>query len=192
MLVRLPEKGKVKTRLMKAIGADAVLSLYECFVFDLIETLEKNGSPFKICFSPPESYREVSAWLGEHHSYMRQAGRDLGEKMKNAFTDAFADGVSKVIIIGSDLPDMENVVLDAAFSALDLNDAVIGPSVDGGYYLIGFRHNSFLPEVFRGISWGTDTVLKDTLKILRGKNCSAHFLPELRDVDTIEDLKALY
>ena len=79
-----------------------------------------------------------------------------------------------------------------AFKALDVNDIVIGPSADGGYYLIGFRHNSFLPEVFKGISWGTDTVLKDTLKILREKNYRAHILPELRDVDTIEDLKALY
>jgi uncharacterized protein len=192
MFVKLPEKGKVKTRLIKAVGADAVLSLYECFVFDFIETLEKNDSPFRICFSPPESLREVSVWLGEHHTYMQQAGRDLGERMKNAFTDAFTGGFSKVIIIGSDLPDLQKYILDTAFSALHVNDIVIGPSVDGGYYLIGFRHDSFLPAVFEGIAWGTDAVLKETLKILREKNYRAHILPELRDVDTIEDLKALY
>ena len=190
--VKLPEKGSVKTRLAKDLGHGFVQTLYRNFVLDLLETLAKVKWPIIIYFHPPGSGNAVSKWLGKNYTYAPQKGVDLGERMKNAFADAFADGFSKAILIGSDLPDLQNVVLDVAFSALDLNDSVIGPAYDGGYYLIGFRNNSFLPEVFKGISWGTDTVLKDTLKILREKNYRAHFLPELRDVDTIEDLKALY
>jgi rSAM/selenodomain-associated transferase 1 len=192
LFVKFPEEGSVKTRLAKDIGPGFVQTLYRNFVLDLLETLKKSKWPIIIHFHPSGSGNAISSWLGKNYLYAPQNGADLGERMKNAFTDAFADGFSKVIIIGSDLPDLQKNILDMAFKALHVNDIVIGPSVDGGYYLIGFRHNSFLPEVFKGISWGTDTVLKDTLKILREKNYKAHFLPELRDVDTIEDLKALY
>ena len=190
--VKLPEKGSVKTRLAKDLGRNFVLALYENFVFDMLETLAKADLPIILYFHPPESGAAVSRWLGGNYLYVSQNGSDLGERMKNAFKDAFERGFSKAVIIGSDIPDLKISILDMAFNSLHANDMVVGPSVDGGYYLIGFRHNSFLPEVFKGISWGTDTVLKDTLKILREKNYRAHFLPEMRDVDTIEDLKALY
>jgi uncharacterized protein len=192
IFVKLPEKGSVKTRLAKDLDHGFVQTLYRNFVLDMLETLAKANLPIIIYFYPPESGNAVSKWLGKNYTYAPQKGVDLGDRMKNAFKETFAKGFTKAVLIGSDVPDMENVLLDAAFSALDLNDAIIGPAYDGGYYLIGFRHNSFLPEVFKGISWGTDTVLKDTLKILREKNYKAYFLPELRDVDTIEDLKALY
>lgn len=190
--IKFPEKGSVKTRLAKDLDYGFVQTLYRNFVLDLLETLAKVKWPIIVYFHPPESGAAVSVWLGKNYSYAPQKGVDLGERMKNAFADAFADGFSKAILIGSDLPDLQNNVLDMAFNALNVNDIVIGPSVDGGYYLIGFRNNSFLPEVFKGISWGTDTVLKDTLKILKEKNYMVSILPELRDVDTIEDLKALY
>jgi len=192
IFVKLPEKGSVKTRLAKDLGHDFVQTLYRNFVLDLLETLAKVKWPIIIYFHPPESKAAVSRWLGGSYLYVPQNGSDLGERMKNAFKDVFERGFSRAVIIGSDIPDLKISILDMAFNSLHANDMVIGPSADGGYYLIGFRHNSFLPEVFKGISWGTDTVLKDTLKILREKNYKAHFLPELRDVDTIEDLKALY
>jgi len=192
IFVKLPEKGSVKTRLAKDMDHGFVQTLYRNFVLDLLETLKKSKWPIIIYFHPPESGAAVSKWLGKNYTYAPQKGVDLGERMKNAFADVFADGFSKAILIGSDLPDLQNNILDMAFNALNVNDIVIGPSTDGGYYLIGFRNKSFLPEVFKGISWSTDTVLKDTLKILKEKNYRAHFLPELRDVDTIEDLKALY
>jgi uncharacterized protein len=192
VFVKFPEKGSVKTRLANDLDHGFVQTLYGYFVLDLLETLAKADLPIIVYFYPPESGVAVSGWLGKNYTYAPQKGVDLGERMENAFKNAFADGCSRVIIIGSDLPDMGNALLDDAFNALDLNDAVIGPSYDGGYYLIGFRHDSFLPEVFKGIAWGTDTVLKDTLKILREKKYRAHLLPELRDVDTVEDLKALY
>jgi uncharacterized protein len=192
LFVKFPEEGSVKTRLAKDLDHGSVQTLYRNFVLDMLEMLAKADLPIIVYFHPPESGDAISKWLGKNYTYAPQKGVDLGDRMKNTFKEAFAKGFTKAVLIGSDVPDMENVLLDAAFSALDLNDAVIGPAYDGGYYLIGFRHNSFLPEVFKGISWGTNTVLKDTLKILRDNNYKVHFLPELRDVDTIEDLKALY
>jgi len=192
IFVKLPEKGSVKTRLAKDLDHGFVQTLYRNFVFDMLETLAKADLPIIIYFHPPESGAAVSGWLGGNYLYVPQNGSDLGERMKNAFKDAFERGFSRAVIIGSDIPDLKISILDMAFNSLHANDMVIGPSADGGYYLAGFRSDSFLPDVFKGISWGTDTVLKDTLKILREKNCSAHFLPELRDVDTLEDLKALY
>ncbi len=192
LFVKFPGKGSVKTRLAKDIDPGFVQILYRNFVFDMLETLAKANLPIIVYFYPPESGAAVSKWLGGNYLYVPQNGSDLGERMKNAFKDVFERGFSKAVIIGSDIPDLKISILEMAFNSLHANDMVVGPSADGGYYLIGFRHDSFLPEVFKGISWGTDTVLKDTLKILREKNYKAHFLPELRDVDTIEDLKALY
>jgi uncharacterized protein len=192
IFIKLPEKGSVKTRLAKDLDHGFVQTLYRNFVLDLLKTLAKVKWPIIIYFHPPESGNAVSKWLGKNYTFAPQKGIELGERMKNAFRETFAKGFTKAVILGSDLPDLQKNILDMAFKALNVNDIVIGPSADGGYYLIGFRHNSFLPEVFKGISWGTDTVLKDTLKILREKNYKAYFLPELRDVDTIEDLKALY
>jgi uncharacterized protein len=192
IFVKLPEKGSVKTRLAKELDRNFVLALYGNFVFDMLETLAKANLPIIVYFYPPESGAAVSGWLGGNYLYVPQNGSDLGDRMKNAFKDAFERGFSRAVIIGSDIPDLEISILETAFNSLHANDMVVGPSADGGYYLIGFRNNSFLPEVFKGISWGTNTVLKDTLKILGEKNYRAYFLPELRDVDTIEDLKALY
>ncbi|MFA6055610.1 MAG: TIGR04282 family arsenosugar biosynthesis glycosyltransferase [Thermodesulfovibrionales bacterium] len=192
IFVKFPEKGSVKTRLAKDLDQGFVQTLYGNFILDMLGTLAKVKWPIIIYFHPPESGNAVSKWLGKNYTYAPQKGIDLGDRMKNAFRETFAKGFTKAVILGSDLPDLQNNILDMAFNALNVNDIVIGPSADGGYYLIGFRHNSFLPEAFKGISWGTDTVLKDTLKIFREKNYRAHFLPELRDVDTIEDLKALY
>ena len=192
LFVKLPEEGDVKTRLAKEIGPDFVQTLYRNFVLDLLETLKRGKWPIIINYHPPESGKAISSWLGKNYLYSPQNGADLGERMKNAFKDAFASGFSKAVIIGSDMPDLELSVLSKAFSALDSDDVVMGPAVDGGYYLMGFRQTCFLPKVFEGISWGTDSVFKDTLTILGKKNCQVNMLHELRDVDTIDDLRSLY
>ena len=192
LFVKFPGEGGVKTRLAKDIGPGFVQTLCRNFVLDLLETLKKSKWPIIIYFHPPESGNAVSGWLGKNYLYAPQSGADLGERMKNAFKDAFAGVFSKAVIIGSDMPDLKMSVLSKAFSALDSDDVVIGPAVDGGYYLMGFKQACFLPEVFEGIPWGTDSVFRDTLKILRKRRCSVNMLTELRDVDTIDDLRALY
>jgi len=111
--------------------------------------------------------------------------------MELAFRHAFAEGRTRAVLIGSDIPDLPTSVVSGAFRALDGNDAVIGPARDGGYYLVGFRSDTFLPGIFRGIPWSTATVLADTLAVFEREGRKVHRLSLWRDVDTIDDLKDL-
>lgn len=190
LFVKLPEKGKVKSRLSKNLDETIVLSLYKKFVLDLVDTLKKGGYSFKICFTPPDSKGKFSDWLGKEYSYMPQKGLDLGERMKNAFIESFSEGCLNVLIIGSDVPDLPNTLLDKALELCN-DHAVIGPAFDGGYYLIGFNHNTFLPEIFDGIPWSTGEVFGRTMEIFNKYNHKVHILQKWRDVDSLDDLRAL-
>ena len=190
LFVKYPDKGTVKSRLSKEFGENTVLRLYEGFVLDILETIRKGKYRFKICFHPPSAQEKISSWLGKSYFYMPQNGNDLGEKMKNAFAAAFSDGFEKAILIGSDIPDLTKEVIDEAFASD--GDAVIGPAKDGGYYLIGFKRNTFLPHIFEGMQWSTASVFERTMEIFRKHSYKVHILPQWRDVDTPEDLKAFY
>ncbi len=191
LFIKAPIKGQVKTRLATALGDDAALKLYRNFVLDILDMLDRVGHPFIICYSPPDARSAVVEWLGDHREYLAQEGHDLGERMANAFQVLFSQGISRIVLVGSDLPDLTPEIFEEAFDALQTNDAVIGPAADGGYYLIGFQKNTFLPEVFRNIPWGTNTVQEQTLRIFQHAGHQVHTLPQWRDVDTVEDLRAL-
>src|SRR3990172_6395297 len=148
LFVKYPDKGKVKSRLSKEFGEDTVLLLYEVFVLDVLETVNKGKYRFTICFHPPSAQEKIASWLGKSYLYMPQNGSDLGEKMKNAFAAAFSEGFEKVMLIGSDIPDLPKEIVDEAFASD--GEAVIAPATDGGYYLIGFRRDTFLPHIFEG------------------------------------------
>ena len=111
--------------------------------------------------------------------------------MKNAFQRCFSDGFASVVLIGSDIPDLPPEIFAEAFAALDNSGAVIGPAADGGYYLIGFRKETFVPEVFGGIAWSTGTVFAETWPVWSRAGVGVHRLPLWRDVDTPEDLRDL-
>jgi rSAM/selenodomain-associated transferase 1 len=190
LFVKSPAGGTVKSRLSRAIDEETAVTLYRNFVLDLLDTLKTGGYALRICFYPPDAGAAVSHWLGKDYVYMPQRGKDLGERMMNAFTDAFSEGFSRALLIGSDLPDLTNAVIQEAFASGG-NDAVIGPAFDGGYYLIGFKNTTFLPEIFEGISWGTANVYERTMEIFQRHNYKVHVLPGWRDVDRPEDLRAL-
>jgi len=190
LFVKYPDKGKVKSRLSKEFGEDTVLLLYEAFVLDVLETLNKGKYRFKIYFHPPSAQEKIASWLGKSYLYMLQNGSDLGEKMKNAFASAFSEGFEKVILIGSDIPDLPKEIIDEAFASD--GEAVIGPATDGGYYLIGFKRDTFLPHIFEGMQWSTASVFERTMEIFRKHSYNVYILPQWRDVDTPEDLKTFY
>lgn len=191
LFVKSPISGQVKTRLAAEIGEEAAVGLYRCFVEDLISTVAGLGAAFRLCFHPPEAKAHFQQWLGEQHSYTPQAGNGLGERLKNAFADAFEQGFSKVVAIGSDSPDLPEDFLRRAFEQLESHDAVIGPSSDGGYYLIGFSENSFVTEAFDCIAWSTSAVCDQTQMRLRTHELNVHLLPLWHDVDTRADLEGL-
>lgn len=122
---------------------------------------------------------------------MPQQGKNLGERMQNSFVQAFLQGFHRVIIIGSDSPDLPRTFIEEAFSALKTMDSVIGPACDGGYYLIGFRKETFFPEVFTGITWSTDKVFEESCARLKNAGRKTYILPPWHDIDTLADLQEL-
>ncbi len=190
IFVRYPGKGAVKSRLAPVLGEDLVVSLYEAFVRDLLATLERSGHPFRIAFTPEEREEDIFRCFGRHDGFP-QAGADLGERMESAFHHCFSDGFGSVLLIGSDIPDLPQEIFAEAFAALDTHGAVIGPATDGGYYLIGFRKEAFVPAVFEEIAWSTGTVFAETMARLELAGGGVHRLPLWRDVDTPEDLRDL-
>ncbi|MFH1102879.1 MAG: TIGR04282 family arsenosugar biosynthesis glycosyltransferase [Pseudomonadota bacterium] len=188
MFVRAPEKGKVKTRLAKRLGETGSLEFYRAIVEHLISILESSGYPIRIHHHPPEHHDRVSRWLGPRFAYLSQEGANLGERMANAFRRSFTDGFGKALLIGSDIPELSERILHESVLALDRHDTVIGPSADGGYYLIGFRSGSFLAEAFKDMAWEKDSVFCKTMAVFNEKRYSVHILPKLHDIDVIEDL----
>jgi len=191
LFIKDPAAGGVKSRLAAVLGEEVATELYRNFVLDTLALVEASGIPFQICHYPPDAGISLKQWLGDRFVFQPQAGTDLGERMEIAFQRAFAEGRTRVVLIGSDIPDLPLSVVSGAFRALDGNDAVIGPARDGGYYLVGFRDDTFLPDIFRGIPWSTGTVFADTLAVFEREGRTVHRLSLWRDVDTIDDLKDL-
>jgi hypothetical protein len=192
LFIKAPVRGQVKSRLAAAIGDETTLELYKNFILDIMDSVKKSGYPFRICYYPTDAGTDVSSWLAGQYRIMPQHGGDLGERMENAFIRCFSEGFERAILIGSDLPDLTPAVLQEALASLAENDAVIGPASDGGYYLIGFHKHTFTPQVFHGIPWSTESVFQETMTILQNSALSVHQTPKWNDVDTVEDLRALW
>ena len=192
IFVKVPIKGQVKSRLAVCIGEEATVALYKNFIHDIVGTVEKSTYPLKICFYPADKRVAVASLLGSGYDLMPQQSGDLGTKMEHAFRQTFVDGFTSVLLIGSDIPDIPTSIFREALDSLKNNDVVIGPAADGGYYLIGFNNDSFLPQVFYGIPWGTDMVFRMTMGILDSASLRIHLVASWWDVDTFDDLVSLF
>lgn len=186
--IKNPERGKVKTRLASVVGGEMAVRLYKRFLLEMLSTLNKGTFVFYLCFYPADALEGLRNWLGEDYLYIPQQGEDLGERMKNGFIEAFAMNFRRVVLIGSDIPGLPLEFIEEAFTSLQEKDVAIGPSLDGGYYLIGFKDKKFFPQAFKGIPWGTERVFEETMKILKQQGLTVHTLQPRRDIDTIEDL----
>jgi len=184
IFTRNPVPGKCKTRLAATIGEKAALDIY---VFLLRHTAAQcarlQGVQKMVYFS--ESLGDGAIWDTDIFDYRLQQGADLGMRMQRAFEDAFKSGYGEVIVFGSDLLDFGTSDLEHAFELLSENEAVIGPAQDGGYYLLGLTRP--VPDIFLNKSWGTKTVLKDTLADL--ENIKTALLPVRNDIDLYEDIE---
>lgn len=189
--VRLPEIGKVKTRLAAELGEQAALRLYRAFVRDQLAMFQELEVQVLVVGTPAQGLDELRAWLGPDLLYLPQRGKDLGERMACAFADAFARGYDRALCIGSDLPDLPHGHLTQALAALKTNDAVLGPAADGGYWCIGFWAEAFTPEIFSGIVWSGPGVFAATMARMVEAGLTAKCLPSWMDVDTVKDLAAL-
>lgn len=186
IFVKNPKKGKVKTRLAQAIGDKEALDIYR----QLLRITKAAVDPLQLTKQVWYSayIDEQDVWSKGSYQKKLQTGRDLGERMKGAFRQVFNKQSGKVVIIGSDCAAISSPIVQQAFDALDNHQAVVGPSEDGGYYLLGMAE--FHPELFDLQEWSTDSVLKETIRQMQKKKISYHLLPELNDIDTVEDLRA--
>jgi uncharacterized protein len=184
IFVRNPEMGKVKTRLAAGIGNEKALKIYK-LLLEHTEKITALLSSDKHVFYH-QQITENDIWDAPGFFKKLQADGDLGSKMKTAFKSLFAEGYSKIVIIGSDCFELTSAKIEEAFSKLEKNNAVIGPAKDGGYYLLGLK--KLIPALFENISWSTENVFSESLHIIKQKNLQFHVLPTLTDVDTIDDL----
>lgn len=183
IFTRNPELGRCKTRLAAAVGNETALNIYQ-FLLKHTKNITKGLDVGKWVFYSDDIW-ENDIWERSIYEKKVQSGKDLGERMANAFIDGFNAGYEKIIIIGSDMYDLNENDLLEAFKILDQHDYVIGPAIDGGYYLLGMKYLN--PVLFENKSWGTDTVLKATLEDLKGKNYG--LLSPKNDIDNFEDIK---
>jgi rSAM/selenodomain-associated transferase 1 len=185
---RAPRRGQVKTRLAADVGPEAALEIYRSIGSRVARQVEPVSS-ITVWYEPAEAGEEVREWLGDLR-YQAQPAGDLGARMAYAFDTHFATCPSEpAIAIGADAPGVDADVIVRAGRALCTSDVVIGPASDGGYYLIGLARP--LPELFAGISWGTAQVYEATRAACRSAGIVPVILPELRDVDRLDDLTAL-
>tara|TARA_Y100000588_G_scaffold394957_1_gene518657 strand:- start:7654 stop:8265 length:612 start_codon:yes stop_codon:yes gene_type:complete len=182
LILKAPELGRVKTRLAEKIGEVQALSAYQKMTEKLFDCLAPYA-PFEIHFSPGSARNLMELWLGPNHPYFPQVKGDLGHRMRTAVRGALDRGAESVILLGGDCPYVSLPLLLRASNSLEIHDVVVGPSLDGGYYLLGM--NQLQSKLFVNIPWSTSNVLPITLKRIKSMGLTSEVLEPLEDVDDL-------
>jgi len=205
IFARVPELGRVKSRLAAGVGEERALAIYEAMLRDTLQSMDP-GDPaghatgegayppreteVEILWAPtPNANNDTLHRAFGDRALAMQTGETLSERLAMAFSERFFfQRTLKIVAIGVDDPTLSRALIDDAFMLLDSVEWVVGPAVDGGYYLIGCRGATFDVEVFTGIDWGTSRVLAQTLERIANLSATVALLPERRDIDVAEDL----
>jgi uncharacterized protein len=188
IFIKNPALGKVKTRLAKTVGPYKALKIYQYLLDHTMEiTYELDKQDKFVFYNEFIPTRDV--WPDRYYQKGLQTGKDLAEKMSNAFKMAFDEGYGKVVLMMPDCPKMTDTILEKAFKVLENHDFVLGPTNDGGYYLIGMKN--FNPEVFAGRQYSTERVFQETVSEIEKLGKNYFRLPTLVDVDMEDDLGPL-
>jgi hypothetical protein len=189
VFVKAPRPGATKTRLAAHLGAEAAAAVYRALAMETARRTAPGRGEFDRLFfhAPADAGPELASWLpGE--TCLPQVEGDLGERMAAAFEETFRRGAGRAALVGTDVPGLSRGVVREALAALDNHDVVLGPARDGGYYLMALARPC--PALFTAIPWSTPAVLTATLERTRALGLSVRLLDPLRDVDTLEDLRA--
>ncbi len=187
---RYPEPGRVKTRLIPYLGPAGAAQLQKSLTEKTIHTARAVSYLADVYFFyKGGSKKQLKRWLGRDIFYIRQSGQHLGERMKNAFLSAQSKGYKKAVLIGTDIPDINPNHIERAFHELERKGLVIGPSDDGGYWLIGMHLERPLLDIFDGVEWGTEKVLFQTTEIIKREKRAFQLIDTLADIDTIQDIE---
>jgi uncharacterized protein len=189
VLTRAPSRGG-KTRLFAALGLEPDPALLSALLLDTLDGVNLPGTTRIVFVEPADACDEVRALVQSDLRVLPQPPGSLGERMRATMTHLFEEGASIVVLVGSDLPDIRPPLIADAISKLrsDAKSLVLGPAQDGGYYLIA---STTTPNVFDGIEWSSPRVLEQTRAAATTHGARVHLLDTLRDVDTLEDLRAV-
>lgn len=189
VLARAPEAGRVKTRLAREIGDRAAVQAYRELGTAVLGAAGRLGDcDLRVAYTPADQEGRMRAWLGPAPGYEPQLQGDLGARMLSAIAGRFAAGAGKVLLIGTDCPDLDPALFETAFARLDRADVVLGPAIDGGYYLVGMKR--LIAELFEGIPWSSPATLSATLARAAAAGVSVALLEPRRDIDTAADWRA--
>ena len=197
IFAKAPIPGEAKTRLCPPLTPDEAATLHGSFVLDMLERTKLAVATFQL---PCQRYLACAPFsehvffkiMEERHGVrlLDQVGKDLGQRMHRTFVDLFAKGYKQVIIVGTDVPTLPLTAYQEAFTILGRSDVVLGPALDGGYYLIGLTKP--MEKLFAGIPWSTDQVLAVTQHQAKTLGLSVGLTTTWRDVDTVADLRTLF
>ena len=182
IFIKNPELGKAKTRIAKTMGDEKALAIYKELLQHTLDTTLKVDCHRNLFYS--EHINREDQWSETDFIKQLQIEGGLGDKIKAAF-DRVMEKADSCLIIGSDCGDMSKDILDKAFTALQSHDVVLGPTFDGGYYLLGVSKPGL--ELYEGIAWSTETVYEQTLEKVKAANATYFELPKLHDIDYEED-----
>jgi rSAM/selenodomain-associated transferase 1 len=192
VLAKAPVAGRVKTRLLPALSAEDAAELARSLLVDQLRHLEKlDFADRYLAFEPDEERGLMEALAPPGFQLFSQEGDDLGSRMETVFSRLFAFGHERVVLIGGDLPVLPLGFFAEAYAFLRSSNrrVVLGPSRDGGYYLVGCNQQT--PEIFRNMKWSHHQVLAETRERLTAMKVDSHLLPVWFDIDTPEDLEYL-
>lgn len=183
--------GKAKTRLIPALGAEGAAALQQKMteqVFHEARSLQEDNVGLVVRYAGG-SLIQLKDWLAGAYAYLPQCDGDLGARLQEGIAHEFAQGAEQVLVIGADCPTLTVDHLGQAFAALAEHDLTLGPTHDGGYYLLGLAAHS--PNLFKDIPWGKDNVMTVTLERAKQLSLSVKTLETLHDIDRPEDLHTL-
>lgn len=187
VFLKAPVPGQVKTRLARNIGPEPAMQAYKTMAEGQLERIG-DVFPLEVHFAPRDAEPRMKEWLGEQHALYPQCGGDLGERLQEAIASAHERNQAPIICIGGDCPSLNSEHLNEAADALAQGtDLVIGPSEDGGYYLIGLRKP--FPQLLAGIPWSSSETLEATIARAKTLGLSIHLLEALYDVDELPELE---
>ena len=193
VFARLPELGKVKTRLAAEIGAERALEVYESLLREVIAAVGTSTPDLEIEVMWPPTPTATGASLRRAfgpHALAVQTGTSLGDRLSMALSERFFfHRTETIVVIGVDDPSLTRELIDRAFALLESCEYVLGPATDGGYYLIGCRALAYDSTVFQDVEWGTPAVLATTLSRIAALGRTVALLPEHFDIDTAADLE---
>ena len=191
VFARLPERGRVKTRLAESIGDDAALAAYQTMLRDLLASIGQPSpeTEIEILWAPTETANgeSLANAFGNLPTAM-QTGETLGDRLSMAFSERFFfHATQKIVAIGVDDPSLSRELIDHALALLDSCEWVVGPAEDGGYYLIGCRAAAFDPSIFQDVAWSTDSVFTTTISKIAEWQSNVAVLPVRWDIDVVAD-----